>query len=71
MLQFERAKENIKGHGVMITSWYDADASTWRASAPGHLHLLRNARPVVITGGSRQQAIKRLSEALRAAFMNH
>ena len=50
MLQFERAKENIKGHGVMITSWYDADASTWRASAPGHLHLLRNARPVVITG---------------------
>lgn len=69
MFQFERVNQKVDGHTVTITSWYDAKAGAWRASAPAHIHLLHNVIGP-ITGGSRQQVIGRVAETLRQAFMS-
>jgi hypothetical protein len=38
--EFERAKYDIGGHSVMITSWYDDRQEAWRASAPAYAAVL-------------------------------
>jgi hypothetical protein len=39
-IEFERAKFDIGGHSVMITSWYDDRHEAWRASAPAYASAL-------------------------------
>lgn len=38
--EFERAKYDVSGHSVMITSWYDDRQEAWRASAPAYAAAL-------------------------------
>lgn len=70
MAEFERAKEQIEGHGVTVTSWFDSSKGTWLASAPGHIHMLhRRSRDAdAWSGGTRQQAIKRVVDAIRESY---
>jgi hypothetical protein len=42
--EFERAKYDVGGRSVMITSWYDDRQEVWRASAPAYASALP-ARP--------------------------
>lgn len=34
--EFEQTKREVGGRSVMITSWFDAKESRWRASAPSY-----------------------------------
>jgi hypothetical protein len=39
-IDFERAKYDVSGHSVLITSWYDDRRETWHASAPAYASAL-------------------------------
>lgn len=68
--EFERTKQEICGRAVTITSWYDDNKRTWRASAPAYSHLStrRSADPEVFA--SRSAAIHQMITILTAHF-NH
>jgi hypothetical protein len=53
---FERARLEVAGRGVTITSWYEPDKQRWRANAPTLNHLM--AGEEVITGATRASAIR-------------
>lgn len=65
---FERMKQSVGGHSVMITSWYDDRIHRWKASAPAYSHIL--APNFVGCGGcvSRDAAVNRVVEALEGYF---
>jgi hypothetical protein len=59
MHEFERARLDVAGRSVTITSWYEQDKHRWRASAPAFGHLLNNdGEGDPITGTTREKAIQ-------------
>ncbi|HZO90824.1 MAG TPA: hypothetical protein VFB38_21030 [Chthonomonadaceae bacterium] len=68
MSEFERTKQEVSGRSILITSWYDDHAQSWRASAPAYAYLssLRTTLPVV--SPSRKVAVQRLSDLLATHF---
>jgi hypothetical protein len=54
--EFERARLEVAGRGVTITSWYEPDKQRWRANAPTLNHLMTGEE--VITGTTRASAIR-------------
>lgn len=65
MQQFERARFDVAGQGVTVTSWYEPDKTRWRANAPAHSHLLNHSgSEAPITGLTRQKAIQEICARL-------
>lgn len=64
MSEFERIKHTIGGHTVLVTSWFDDGAQTWRASAPDYSFLSDLITEAHGTFGSRKAAIDKLSHLL-------
>ena len=57
--QFERARFDVAGQGVTITSLYEPEKTRWRANAPAHGHLLNHSGgDAPITAATRQKAIQ-------------
>ena len=52
---FRREHENITGHEVTITSWWDISDKTWHALAPRYVNVLYDQRG--IRGKSREEAV--------------
>jgi len=71
MQEFERARLDVAGQVVTITSWYEDDKRRWRASAPAFNHLLSGGEDDLITGTTREKAIQaargRLAQRLTSA----
>jgi len=63
MSQFERSQQTIQGRIVVVTSWFDDDHRTWRASAPAYVRLHPPGEDND-THSSRKEAIDRLSHVL-------
>lgn len=64
--EFERARRDIGGRTVTITSWYDGAKETWSAGAPAYRQYLNGA---ILTGfPSRNAAIQHVASCLRAHF---
>jgi hypothetical protein len=61
MQEFERSRVDLGGgQCVTITSWYDAEKSYWRGSAPALLHMLASpdgSDSAVLSGATRDKAI--------------
>jgi hypothetical protein len=58
--EFEREKQEVLGYSVMITSWYDPDQETWRASAPAYTQLSVRSVADGHACDSRAAAVQRL-----------
>jgi len=67
MSEFERCKEQVGGRSVVITSWYDENTKTWRASAPSYSHLCSSEIDPKACP-SRKAAITRIVGLLAANF---
>jgi hypothetical protein len=67
-IEFERMKQEVCGRIVTITSWYDDNLRTWRASAPAYPYLTTriSAESDILT--SRSAAIHRMITLLTAYF---
>lgn len=68
--EFERTKQEICGRAVTITSWYDDNKRTWRASAPAYSHLRTRTSAEPNEFASRSAAIHQIIAILTAHF-NH
>jgi hypothetical protein len=69
MLDFERMKQDISGHSVLITSWYDDSKQDWRANAPDYSFLSLNTKDRPLCA-SRKEAIQRMTSLLANHFAN-
>ena len=58
--EFEREKQVVLGHSVMVTSWYDPIQATWRASAPAYSQLSARSVADGHACDSRSAAVQRL-----------
>ena len=65
---FERARLEVAGRGVTITSWYDAGKHLWRANAPAFQHLLGDSDKEAITGATRERAVNAIQSRLAQQF---
>jgi len=68
MADFERSKQDVRGRSILITSWFDDTAHTWRASAPAYVHLLPHGDEAQTGRPSRKAAIDRILAALSSQF---
>jgi hypothetical protein len=68
MQDFERAKQTVGGRSIMMTSWFDENKQTWRASAPAYAHLSSVIEMAREDSASRHAAVSRLSSLLAAHF---
>lgn len=64
MIEFERTKRTISDHAILLTSWFDETAQTWRASAPAYAHLDSVVAAARGHYDSRKAAMDRLSSLL-------
>ena len=69
-IEFERAKYDIGGHSVMITSWYDDRQDAWRASAPAYASALTQRSEGAPPLDSRTAAIDQVIDSLLSHFDN-
>ena len=68
MADFERIKQEISGHSVTITSWYDDSTEMWQASAPAYSHLFSHPSARPIGSPTRKSAIERTINILTKHF---
>ena len=68
MIHFERTKRAIGNHAILMTSWFDETAQTWRASAPAYAHLSSVVAAARGNYDSRNAAMDRLSSLLAHHF---
>ncbi len=68
MTDFERTKQQVGRHDVMVTSWYDDARKSWEASAPAYAHLLSSNRDRKPGSSSRKAAIDRITSILSEYF---
>jgi len=69
-IDFERAKYDIGGHSVLITSWYDDRQEAWRASAPAYASALSQRAEDASPLDSRTAAIDQVINNLLNHFDN-
>lgn len=68
MTDFERQKQTVSGHSVLMTSWFDEDRQTWHASAPAYSYINSLLSSTKENHNSRQAAVAHLSKLLTAYF---
>jgi len=61
MLDFERTRQSMQGHGVTVTSWFDAGKQVWRASAPAYIHVTHEWPATALQGPTRLKAVENLT----------
>ena len=66
--EFERIKQEVNGHSIIVTSWYDDQTQTWGAGAPAYAHVLTSARTTRPGSPSRSAAIEQVVRALAHHF---
>lgn len=62
--EFERSKERIGPHSIMVTSWYDDQRKTWRASAPAYAYLHTTLQAADAIFRSRKEAVANITGLL-------
>ena len=67
-IDFERSKQTICGRSVMITSWYDDVADSWRSGAPTYGFISTSLKRDEIHDSSRRSAIDRTVALLSNRF---
>lgn len=70
-LEFERIKQEVIGHSVTITSWYDDNENGWRASAPAYSFLFAARQGAFDECSSRKAAIDYVVHTLSGFFNNN
>lgn len=68
MAEFERTMETVNGRSIWITSWFDENRGSWRASAPAYTHLSFVTALSQESCASRKAATARLRHLLAAHF---
>jgi len=68
MAEFERIQKTIGNRTVLLTSWFDENTQTWRASAPAYMQLSEHFRSANASYSSRKAAVDRLSHLLDDYF---
>ena len=66
MSAYARMKHEVRGHPVLISSWYDDRKQHWRASAPIYVYLDFLTAPA--TCHSRQAAVEQICHLLATYF---
>ena len=67
-IDFERTKQTICGRSVMITSWYDDVADSWRSGAPTYGFISTSLKRDDLRDGTRRSAIERTVALLSNRF---
>ena len=65
---FERIKREISGYSILVTSWYDEQQKSWRASAPRYAHLRELFSADQGMCSSRNEAIDQVIRVLTLHF---
>lgn len=68
IVDFERTKQEISGHSILVTSWYDEQESNWRASAPRYSHVPVTFFPDRAMCTTRKAAIDQLIGVMTSHF---
>jgi hypothetical protein len=67
MSAFEQKQHEVGGQSILITSWFDDTAQSWRASAPAYYFYLATLPPIAYP--TRQAAVEQLTDHL-AVYVN-
>lgn len=68
MSEFERTKENVAGHSILMTSWFDDVKQVWHASAPAYAHLGAINAAAAHNCASRKAAVAHVTSQLADHF---
>ncbi len=68
MTEFDRTKQTVGNHTVLVTSWFDDAKQTWRASAPAYGFLDEITRTSQVRCANRRQAIDAVIAVLTRHF---